>query len=242
MSKIRLQSALAKAGVAARRKAAEIILSGRVKVNGAPVNEKGFRVDVSGDKITFDGKPVVFENFFYYYILNKPIGIISASSDVRGRKTVFDCVDAHGARVYPVGRLDKDTTGLIILTNDGELTYRMTHPKFGIDRVYEVRVKGAIKAEDFETLKKGVLLDGKLARPVNASLKSKTKNYTVAIITLSEGRKREVRNMFKFIGYPVKTLKRLKYGPLTLGHLEEGEYRALTAQEIAKLKKSVKIS
>ena len=242
MNKIRLQVALAKAGVASRRKAALIIGSNRVEVNGKAVNQKGFRVDIHKDIIVFDGKAVSFGGARRYYILNKPRGVVSTAADERGRKTVSDCVHHKGDRLYPIGRLDKDTTGLIILTNDGDLTYRLTHPKFEVARVYEAKVGGKVKVEDSRRLKSGINIEGKRARAQKVILKKSSTNFSILHLTLREGRKRQVRYMFEAIGHPVLKLKRISYGPMKLGRLTEGESRMLTAEELAKLKSAVGIS
>ena len=238
MSTIRLQVALAKSGIASRRKAQEFIESKRIKVNGRFVTEKGFRVNMEKDRVTFDGKPLVFENKSYY-ILNKPSGVLSTALDERGRKTVLDYLKKKKTRLYPVGRLDKDTTGLLILTNDGELTYRLTHPKFGIDRVYEVKVEGTVKKEDALRLKDGILIDGKLARIEKVIFKKKSPDFSIFLLVLHEGRKRQIRRMFEAIGHGVQKLKRIAYGPLNLGDLKEGSTRILSDNEIKKLKKAV---
>ncbi|MBL7156677.1 MAG: rRNA pseudouridine synthase [Candidatus Omnitrophica bacterium] len=237
MRKIRLQVALSKAGITSRRKAAEFIESNRVKVNGKIITKKGFAVDIANDEITFNEKRISFKEKKYYYILNKPPGVLSTARDERGRKTVFDYVRWVGARLYPVGRLDKDTRGLIILTNDGDLTYRLTHPKFEIDRIYEVKAKGRVKEEDLLRLEKGVRIDGKLARAQKVVLETKNARFTTLVLTLREGRKREVRRMLKAIGHNVLGLRRIAYGPLRLGTLEEGEVRSLSEGELAGLKK-----
>lgn len=236
MNTIRLQVALAKAGVSSRRKAIELIASNRVRVNGEIVDQKGARVNLSKDRITFDGRALIFREKKHYYILNKPAGVVSTVSDERGRRTILDCVQVQGARLYPVGRLDKDTTGLIILTDDGELTYRLTHPKFGIDRVYEVKVKGAVEGRHILQMQKGVFIEGRRAKAKKIVFKKRLPNSTTLIVTMSEGKKREVRTMFAARGYLVFKLKRIAYGPLRLGNLPEGAARPLTAGELQKLK------
>ena len=238
MSKIRLQVVLAKAGVASRRKAAELIESGRVRINGRIVREKGFRINVPRDKISFDGKPIFCEEPKYYYVLNKPPGVLSAARDNRGRKTVLDYVKIKGPRLYPVGRLDRDTTGLIILTNDGDLTYRLTHPKFEVKRVYEAEVNGAVKPEDARLLERGVSIEGKKAQAEKVTFVKKSRRFTILRLMLHEGRKREVRRMFEAVGHCVMKLKRIAYGPLNLADLKEGEARELTRAEVKKLKKT----
>ena len=233
MSNVRLQVALADAGVASRRKAAELIESGSVAVNGRVVTEKGFRVDPSKDAILVNGKAAGPVKKLFYYVLNKPMGVISAASSGRGEKTVLDLIKNKPSRLYPAGRLDKNTTGLILITNDGSLTYHLTHPKFGVERVYEAVVKGEITAEERRRLLNGVVIDGKLAQ---AKIVSRTGSVNTVRITLCEGRKREVRRMCEKIGHEVVALKRIAYGPLELGGLKEGEYRELTKEELRKLK------
>lgn len=239
MSIVRLQVALAKAGVASRRKAAEIIETGSVEVNGKVVNKKGFRVDVEKDKIKVEGKPIAFEKKKHYYALNKPAGVISTARDERGRKKVSDCVGVNGIRLYPVGRLDKDTTGLIILTNDGDLTYRLTHPKFRVERIYEVKANGLVGKEDAIRLKNGVMIGDSLAQAERVVFKKKNDKFTLLLLSIREGKKREVRRMMESIGHKVLGLKRIAYGPLKLGSLREGKARSLTKDELIKLKKSV---
>ena len=238
MSTVRLQVALAKSGIASRRKAQEFIESKRIKVNGRFVTEKGFRVNMEKDRVTFDGNSLVFEKKSYY-ILNKPSGVLSTALDERGRKTVLDYLKKKKTRLYPVGRLDKDTTGLLILTNDGELTYRLTHPKFGIERVYEVKADGVVKKEEAARLKNGIVIDGELARIEKVILEKKSPDFTIFLLVLHEGRKRQIRRMFEAIGHGVQKLKRIAYGPLNLGDLKEGSARILSDNEIKKLKKAV---
>ena len=236
MNKIRLQVALAKANVASRRAAVKIIEEGRVEVNGEILTKKGSRIDISKDKITVDGRRVQFSERKFYYILNKPKDVLSASGDPRGRKTVMDFVPKKEARLYPVGRLDKDTTGLIILTNDGEFTYRLTHPKFEMERVYEAKVKGLVKEKDLLRIKKGIFIEGKRARADKVIFKYKSNDFTGLEVVLHEGRKREVRRLLEAIGHPVLELKRIAYGPLKLGTLKVGEVRKLAEEELKKLK------
>ncbi|MFH1593421.1 MAG: pseudouridine synthase [Candidatus Omnitrophota bacterium] len=239
MKKIRLQNALAQAGIASRRKAATLIESGRVKVSGKVIKERGFRVDTSVDIIVFNSKSIACDAKMRYLILNKPAGIISTANDEHGRKTVLDCVKTKPPGFHAVGRLDKDTTGLMILTNDGELTYRLTHPKFQVDRVYEAKAKGRISAGSIERLMSGIAIDGKTARAEKITVLHMGANSTFLNITMREGRKREVRKMLKTVGHRVLELKRLAYGPLKLGSLEIGRSRDLTEREVKDLKKCV---
>lgn len=243
MSKIVLQKALALAGVASRRRAEGLITAGRVKVNSRSVTKLGSRVDIGADKITLDGKPLSFESKVYF-LLNKPAGIVSTAHDDRGRKTVVDLVSSR-ERLVPVGRLDVDSTGLILLTNDGELTYELTHPKFEHAKEYEALIqvphdwdKKSVEA----ALKKFVhpmrLAHGFKASPAQAKILSQESNdrYWVSI-NLHEGRKHQVRQMINSIGASVVELKRVRMGPIKLDDLGIGKYRALTEQEISLLKK-----
>jgi len=238
MTTMRLQVALAKAGVSSRRKAVGLIESGHVKVNGKVITERGFRVDTSKDKVIFNGKALTLAEK-KYYILNKPCGVLSTVKDERGRKKVSDYIRGVGSRLYPVGRLDKDTTGLIILTNDGELTYRLTHPKFGVERLYEVKIDSLFRETDASRLKEGLVIDGKIARVDRVVIKKKNPDFSVIHVALHEGRKREVRKMFDHLRLNIKSLKRIAYGPLRLKDLREGESRPLTTAELRILKKSI---
>ena len=239
MSDMRLQVACAKAGIASRRESAKIIESGRVSVNGKIIIEPGYRVDLDKDEITLNNKSVTFLQRKHYYVLNKPKGVVSTARDERGRKKVIDYVKNKNIRVYPVGRLDKDTTGLIILTNDGDLSYRLTHPKFNVERVYKVKVKGKVPAEKIKRLIKGINLDGKVAKVKEAYIVESSMNYTELILVLCEGRKREIRRMMMSLGHIVKELMRISYGPIELGNLKEGDIRAISGIELKKLKVSV---
>ena len=231
----RLQVVLARAGIAARRKAVVLIESGVVSVNGWPVCEPGFRVDREKDSIRVNGKAISAEKK-YYFLLNKPKGVISTASDELKRKTVLDF--AHSKeRLYPVGRLDKDTTGLLILTNDGNLAYRLTHPKFGVERVYEAEVKGVPSASALEKIKSGINIEGYINRAENITIKRTTQTNCTLIVKMLEGKKREIRNLFLAVGHPVTALKRISYGPVNLGQLKEGCTRELTAKEMSDLKK-----
>ena len=238
MTKIRLQVALARSGVASRRKSAKLIESGRIKVNGNVICEPGYRVDAREDTVVLDKKPVSL-NLKEYCLLNKPRGVLSTVRDERGRKTVLSYIKDKNARFYPVGRLDKNTTGLIILTNDGDLTYRLTHPKFRIDRVYEAKVDGEVLDNELSRIKAGIIIDGKKARPENITLKKRSKFFTCLSVTLKEGRKREVRRLFESVGHEVLELKRVSYGPLGLKGLKEGSVRPLGEDEVLALRRCV---
>lgn len=235
---MRLQKALAHAGIASRRKAVEIIESGKVEVNGRIVTEKGFAVDITRAKIIIGGKPIKTESNIYI-LLNKPKNCISTTSDARLRKTVIDLAGELHSRVYPVGRLDKNTTGLLLLTNDGELAYRLTHPKFGIEKTYEAVVHGVIGQPALERLKKGLFVDGKKTAPAKVEVVYKDREKSVITVRIHEGRKRQVRLMLLTAGHRVISLKRINFGNLSLGTLKTGKCRMLTHNEVEGLKRLV---
>lgn len=243
MSSIVLQKALALAGVASRRAAEGWITTGRVKVNNRLVTKLGSRVDIEADKITILGKPLSFERKVYF-LLHKPAGVVSTAKDDRGRKTVVDLAPSQ-ERLVPVGRLDVNSTGLLLLTNDGELTYKLTHPKFEHEKEYEalIQVPHDWDKKSVEVaLKKFVhpmrLVGGFKASPAQAKIISQKSNdrFLVSII-LHEGRKHQVRQMIDSIGASVIELKRVRLGPIVLGDLGIGQYRPLTEAEIKLLKK-----
>lgn len=232
----RLQKVIAYAGVASRRKAEELIIEGKVKVNGKVVKELGTKVSNS-DVIEVNGVKLEKEDKVYY-LLYKPKGVISAVTDDKGRKTVTDLFRNVPERIFPVGRLDYDTTGLLLLTNDGEFAYQMTHPKFKIDKTYVARVKGVPTIDGLKKLQRGIKLeDGKTA-PAKVSMTSFDEKAGKAIceITIHEGRNRQVRRMFEAIGTPVVKLKRERFAFLDLAGLNPGEYRELTKHEVKLLR------
>ncbi|KON87183.1 pseudouridine synthase [Sporosarcina globispora] len=232
----RVQKVIAHAGVASRRKAEELMAEGRVKVNGKTVKELGVKVSPS-DRIEVDGIPVEREEPVYF-LLYKPRGVISAVSDDKGRKVVTDFFEGIKQRIYPVGRLDYDTSGILILTNDGEFANLLMHPSNEIEKVYVAKVKGIPSKESMKTLQRGVVLeDGKTA-PAKTKLLSMDKKKQTAIVEISihEGRNRQVRRMFEAIGHPVLKLKRERYGFLTLQGLSAGDARELTAHEVKQLR------
>lgn len=232
----RLQKVIAHAGFASRRKAEELIAEGRVKVNGKTVKELGVKVSPS-DRIEVDGIPVEREEPVYF-LLYKPRGVISAVSDDKGRKVVTDFFEGIKQRIYPVGRLDYDTSGILILTNDGEFANLLMHPSNEIEKVYVAKIKGIPSKESMRSLQRGVVLeDGKTA-PAKTKLLSMDKKKQTAIVEISihEGRNRQVRRMFEAIGHPVLKLKRERYGYLTLQGLSAGDARELTAHEVKQLR------
>lgn len=234
---IRLQKYLAEAGIASRRKSEEIILEGRVSVNGKITDTLGIKVDDERDIVCVDGKYVKNTQKSIYIMLNKPVGSVTTVSDQFGRKTVMDYIDIK-QRIYPVGRLDYDTSGLLLLTNDGELTNRLTHPKHNINKNYIAAVKGRPTAEALERFRKGLIIDGRMTAPAEIKI-IKTDNKTTTLdIKIHEGRNRQVRKMCQAIGVPVTDLKRIAIGNIKLGELAAGEYRHLTDEEVAYLKNS----
>lgn len=240
--KERLHKVLAHAGVASRRAAERLIREHRVRVNGAVVLELGTQVDPSHDRIEVDGRPLTrVETEHQYIALNKPIGIVSTAHDPEGRPTVVDLVHA-GRRVYPVGRLDIDSEGLVLLTDDGELTFRLTHARFGIEKEYQVHVVCAdaeFGEPHLEQLHRGVMLDDGLARAVRASIVNSAGRAAIARIVLVEGRQRQVRRMLAAVGCGVERLQRVRIGPQLLGDLKSGEHRALRRREVEALRDAV---
>lgn len=232
----RLQKVIAHAGIASRRKAEQLILEGHVKVNGKVVKELGIKVTPS-DRVEVTGIPVEREHPVYY-LLYKPRGVISSVADDKGRKVVTDFLQNIEQRIYPIGRLDYDTSGLIILTNDGEFANLLMHPKSEVEKVYVAKVKGIPSRESLRILERGVQLeDGKTA-PAKTKVLSIDKKKQTAIVelTIHEGRNRQVRRMFEAIGHPVLKLKREKYGFLTLHGLKAGEARELTIHEVKQMR------
>lgn len=232
----RLQKVIAHAGFASRRKAEQLILEGKVKVNGKVVTELGVKVS-SSDRVEVEGIPVEKEEPVYF-LLYKPTGVISSVNDDKGRKSVTDFLPEVKQRIYPIGRLDYDTSGLLLLTNDGEFANLLMHPRNEIEKVYVAKVKGIPLKEKLRSLEKGIVLeDGKTA-PAKVKMLSVDKRKQTAIteITIHEGRNRQVRRMFEAIGHPVLKLKRERYAFLTLKGMKAGEARELTPHEVKQLR------
>ncbi|MCB8816434.1 pseudouridine synthase [Desulfosporosinus shakirovi] len=245
-SKERLQKVLAQAGVASRRHAEQLILEGRVSVNGVKISALGHKVETD-DYIEVDGKPVQRSEKPHYYLLNKPVSVITSVYDPQGRPTVTDLMKGVPVRVYPVGRLDYDTSGALLLTNDGELAHRLMHPSYGVEKTYRVWVQGPVGISALDNLRQGVLLeDGNTAPaivervcvvPKKSTEKSKSSRLEILEVTIHEGRNRQVRRMFAAVGYPVLKLERVRFGSLSQGNtLRSGAYRALTKEEIQELR------
>ncbi|MDD6286918.1 pseudouridine synthase [Acidaminococcus fermentans] len=239
-TKERLQKVMAAAGVASRRECEKIILAGRVQVNGKPVTELGTRVG-KADRITVDGKALHRKSARHTYLLYKPGGVVTTMKDPQGRRTVADLMAGLHQRLYPVGRLDYLTEGLLLMTNDGELAQHLTHPSHHVDKTYEVEVHGRVPEEKLDVLRLGVPLEDGLTAPAVVYVKKwdPEKNLTWFTVTIHEGRNRQVRRMCDFIGFPVKSLKRIQVGTLTLEGMKKGEFRELTPEEVASLESPV---
>lgn len=234
---MRLQKYLAGCGVASRRGAEALIRQGRVQVNGTVVTEMGVQIDEEKDRVTFDGQLVRPEKKMVYIMLNKPVGYVTTVSDDKGRNTVMELVEDIPVRIYPVGRLDYDTEGLLLMTNDGDLTYRITHPKNQVEKTYVAEVTGNISMNTLIQLRNGVYLDGVKTSPAKVEVIGATQYGTRLEITIHEGKNRQVRRMFESVGCIVKRLRRTREAGLNLGHIPLGRWRKLTEAEVNMLKK-----
>lgn len=234
--KIRLQKYLADAGVASRRKAEELIAAGRVSVNGV-VAEIGCKVDPQRDAVTLNGKKVKRETQFVYYMLHKPRGYVTTMADEKDRRCVAQLMEGVGVRVFPVGRLDRDSEGLLLFTNDGDFANALMHPSRHIRKVYRVSVRPAVTDEQITVLTSSLMIDGRYTLPANVKVVSSAPDKSVLEVVLFEGRNRQIRRLCEQAGLETVRLKRLSVGRLALGSLRPGEYRALTAAEVAALKK-----
>lgn len=231
---MRINKYIASLGVCSRRKADELIMQGKVKLNGQIVSNLG--IDISEkDKIEIDGKILSNSENLVYFMLNKPKAVICSSSDEKGRKTVLDLVKTS-ERIYPIGRLDYDSEGLILLTNDGNLAYKLTHPKMQIPKTYIVKIKGDIKESELAVLRNGVKIGDVKYNKCKIKVLQKDKNCTKLEIILTEGKNREIRNMLDFIGKDITLLKRVSIADLRLGSLNRGEFRPLKDFEVEYLK------
>ncbi|WP_127585326.1 pseudouridine synthase [Paenibacillus koleovorans] len=236
----RLQKVLAHAGVASRRKCEEYITAGRVQVNEITITELGAKVDPLADVITVDGKPIK-QQTLVYYVLNKPKGVITSITDPEGRQTVADYTKSIAERVYPVGRLDYDSEGLLLLTNDGELANLLTHPKHHVPKTYQVTVEGTPHGTLMDKLRNGIKLEDGMTAPAEVEYQDVNPERKEAVITITiyEGRNRQVRRMFDAIHFPVQRLKRIQFGSLQLDGLPRGKTRKLTPAQVKELRDSV---
>jgi pseudouridine synthase len=235
---IRLQKILSAAGIASRRASEQLIVEGRVTVNGETVRALGTRADPSRDDVRVDGRRVRVDVAHRYILLNKPRGYVTTRSDPQKRRTVIDLLGPKAGYIYPVGRLDYDTEGLLLLTTDGDLAARLTHPRHEVERVYEAIVVGVPDDRAIRKLRDGLFIEG--GRTAAADVRrghavKGTPPTTMLIITLREGRNRQVRKMCQAIGHPVRSLRRVRMGALTLGRLRPGEWRELTPKELRQL-------
>ncbi|MBE6828364.1 MAG: rRNA pseudouridine synthase [Ruminococcaceae bacterium] len=233
-NKVRLQKFMAESGVASRRKSEELIAAGKVRINGVTA-KIGDKVDPKHDKITLSGKKLVKEKKTVYLMLNKPRGYITTMNDERDRKCVAQLIKDVGVRVYPVGRLDRESEGLLLFTNDGDFANSVTHPSVHIPKTYRVTIRPGIEKSQEEKFRKGIEIDGRVTAPADIKVISAEDNRTVAEVTIYEGRNRQIRKMFEYFGIEVARLKRTKIGKVKLGMLKQGEYRELTEDEIQSL-------
>jgi 23S rRNA pseudouridine2605 synthase len=232
---VRLQKFLSQAGVASRRASEELILNGDVQVNGTTVRELGTKVDPDADQVVVRGQhitPAPPE----WIALHKPVGYLTTRSDPRGGRTVYDLLPDRARGLFYVGRLDRDSEGLILFTNDGDTANALLHPRNEVERVYQVEVDGEVPTRVADKLRRGIRLEDGIAKAHRARVWEQKNGRTRIDVTLLEGRKREVRRMFDLVGYPVKKLLRLSYGPVELGNLPKGQWRALTQKEIDALR------
>jgi len=235
---VRLQKILSQAGIASRRAAERLIADGRVTVNGKTVLEMGVKADPGIDDVRVDGRRVKTAVRQRYILLNKPAGVVTTRSDPQKRRTVMDLLRGVPEYVYPVGRLDYDTEGLLLLTNDGDLAARLTHPRHGVERSYEARVAGMPDRDSLERLRTGIPLDGHRTLPAEAALLNEGRRDRDGVlhVTIREGRNRQVRRMCEAIGHPVQWLKRTRIGPLADRRLKPGQWRDLSANEVRAIK------
>lgn len=235
---MRLQKYLSMAGVTSRRAGEQMIRDGRVKVNGVTVTEMGTQVDPEKDRVEVDNRPVRMVQANTYLLLYKPEGYLTTMKDPFGRPTIRELVADAGTRVFPVGRLDMDTSGLLVLTDDGELANRLTHPSFGVEKEYLARIHGLPSMETLNQLARGVKLEDGMTAPAQVRLVKGGRPTSVVSLTIKEGRNRQVRRMMTVVGHKVVSLKRVRFGPLTLTGMKAGEWRKLTAAELSQLKRA----
>ena len=233
---IRLNKFLASAGIASRRKCDDLILAGKVKVNGKIITQLGVRIEEDIDKVEFEGKPLFHKKESIYIILNKPKNVITTAKDQHDRNTVVDLIPIKD-RIFPVGRLDYDSTGLLILTNDGDLSHSLIHPKFKIKKTYHVLLNRVLRPVDKYKFEHGIMLEGKKTIPCKVSEIRVVDNCSLLDIEITEGRNRQIRRMFEILGYKVEKLDRIAFANLSLTGLQRSEWRYLTQKEIDTLKR-----
>lgn len=236
---MRINKYMAECGVASRRACDEMILEGRVKVNGKKIDTPGLEINEFNDAVTLDGRRITLVSKKYYIMLHKPKGYVTTVKDDKGRKTVMELIKIR-SRLYPVGRLDYDTEGLLLLTNDGQLAYALTHPSHEVPKTYIAKIKGKISDTEVRQLRKGVEIDGKMTLPAVVKIIDTDDEFSRVEVTIKEGRNHQIKKMFEVVGKEVVFLKRTAIGPLKLGGLGRGEYKNLTSKEIEILKAMVK--
>jgi 23S rRNA pseudouridine2605 synthase len=237
----RLQKILSQAGIASRRASEQLMLEGRVTVNGETVRELGTKADLAADDIRVDGRRIKVAERHRYVLLNKPKGYVTTRSDPERRSTVMELLRGIREYIYPVGRLDYDTEGLLLLTNDGDLAARLTHPRHEVPRVYEVEVAGVPDEHDLDRISRGVTIDGRRTEPARVELgPGRHTTHATLRITIAEGRNRQVRRMFDSIGHPVDHLRRISIGPIKDARLKVGYWRDLTPEEVSALKRATR--
>lgn len=235
---MRINKFMAECGVASRRACDEMILEGRVKVNGKKIDTPGLEINEFNDAVTLDGRRITLVSKKYYIMLHKPKGYVTTVKDDKGRKTVMELIKIR-SRLYPVGRLDYDTEGLLLLTNDGQLAYALTHPSHEVPKTYIAKIKGKISDTEVRQLRKGVEIDGKMTLPAVVKIIDTDDEFSRVEVTIKEGRNHQIKKMFEVVGKEVVFLKRTAIGPLKLGGLGRGEYKNLTSKEIEIDRKSV---
>lgn len=235
---MRLQKFLASAGIASRRACEKLIEAGKVSVNGEVITQLGTTVDPLKDQVCYEGKAVKLVEEKVYLLLNKPPGYVTTAKDQFGRPTVLDLVSEAGQRVFPVGRLDYNTSGLLILTNDGDLTLQLTHPRHEVYKTYVATVSGAISDEALKLLETGVVLEDFKTSPAKVKLIKREAQHSLVELSIREGKYRQVRRMMEAVGYPVESLQRIAIGKINLSGLREGSYRTLSPEEVDYLRRS----
>ena len=235
---IRLNKYIASAGISSRRNADNLIKAGEVTVNGKVVCDLGTQINEKKDKVKVSGKEVLPMSSFVYIKFNKPRGCVCSAKDERGRKTIYDYIKVENFRLFSVGRLDYDTEGLLLLTNDGEFANMLMHPSFEVEKEYKVTVEGKIQESDLAVLRAGVVVDGERMPKCSAKLLSCDENVSKVSVVIHEGQNRQVRRMFEAIGKNIKLLKRIRIGSVKLGGMSRGEFRDLTSAELCSLKEN----
>ncbi|NMB64839.1 MAG: rRNA pseudouridine synthase [Spirochaetes bacterium] len=238
-TKIRINKYLSLCGLGSRRKTEEIIIKGQIYINGIPTTDLSYQVDINTDTVMYRGQVLLPVQAYHYLILNKPKGYLTTTKDERNRPTVLQLIPQQYREqgTFPVGRLDKDTEGLLLFTNDGDLAYKLTHPRFKVPKTYQVTLDRPLRDDHKMAIEHGIELYGTQTLP--ATIVPINDEWTIVTITITEGKKRQVRMLFSMLGYEVISLTRIKYGPITLGDLPVGKYRVLSKQEIEKLKSAV---